>query len=160
MKILIVYYSRTGITGEIARSIQQELGGDFEALQDTRDRSGILGYLRSGLEAALKKQAKLKEVKHDPGQYDLVIIGTPVWSHSISTPVRAYLVRYGKNIKAAAYFATCGSTGIRQALREMEAMVKVKPRARLEIKKTDMKTEGYREKAKLFALELQYATGR
>jgi len=160
MKILIVYYSRTGITGEIARSIQQELGGDLEELQDTRDRSGILGYLRSGLEATLKKQAQIKEVKHDPGQYDLVIIGTPVWSHTISTPVRAYLVHHGKRIKAAAYFATCGSTGIRQTLREMEGLVKVKPRALLEIKKADIKSEGHREKVKLFTLELQYATGR
>ncbi len=160
MKILTVYYSRTDITGEIARAIQQELGGDLEALQDTRDRSGVMGYLHSGLEAALKKQAEIKEVKHDPGQYDLVIIGTPVWSHTISTPVRTYLVRYGKKIKTTACFATCGSTGIRQALREMEAMVKVKPRARLEIKKADMKTEGYREKVKLFTLELQYASKR
>ncbi len=159
MKVLTVYYSRTGMTGKVAREIHRELGGDLEELQDTWDRSGILGYLLSGLKAALKKRATIQEVKNDPGQYDLVVIGTPVWSHTISTPVRAYLERYGKSIKAAACFATCGSTGITKTLRDLESLVRDKPRARLEIKKADLNTDKYREKVKLFTLELLHPSG-
>ncbi len=155
MKALTVYYSRTGTTAEIARMIHKELGGDLEEIQDTRDRSGVLNYLRSALEAAFKKQAKIKEVRYDPGKYDLVVIGTPVWAHNMSTPVRAYLERHKKNFSAAAYFATCGSTGDSKTLQDMENISGLKPRAQLAIKKVDMKPGIYQEKVKQFVRELQ-----
>lgn len=154
MNVLIVYYSRTGITAEIARAIHKEMGGDLEEIQDTRNRSGILGYLRSGLEAALKKQATIKEARNDPGEYDLVLIGTPVWSNNMSTPVRAYLERYKTSFKAAAYFATCGSTGVSKVLRDMENLGDTKARALLEINKAGMKSGGSGEKVKLFVREV------
>ena len=150
MKVLTVFYSRTGITAKIGRAIHQELGGDLEEIQDTRNRRGVLAYLLSGMEAALKKQATIKEVKYDPGQYDLVVIGTPVWSHNMSTPVRPYLERYKASFKAVAYFATCGSTGVSKTLQDMENLGGIKARGLLEIKKGDIQGGAYGEKVRQF----------
>ena len=155
MKTLIVYYSRTGITSKVAKLIHEELGGELEEIKDTRNRDGVMAYLQSCMEAALKKQARIKRTENDAGEYDLVVIGTPVWSHTISTPVRAYLEENKIRFKSTAFFATCGSTGISKTLREMETVCGKKARALLELNKTDMKSGRYQEKTKLFVRELQ-----
>ena len=151
MKVLTVYYSRTGITAKIARMIHDELGGDLEEIKDTRSRSGAFNYLRSGMEAALKMQAKIQAAGHDPGAYDLVVIGTPVWSHTMSTPVRAYLEQYKTSFKACAFFATCGSTGVSKTLGDMETLSGLRGKALLDINKRDHRSGAFREKVKRFA---------
>jgi menaquinone-dependent protoporphyrinogen IX oxidase len=155
LKILTVYYTRTGITAEIARLITEELGGELEEIKDTRNRNGVLAYLLSGMEAALKKQARIIKAKNDPGEYDLVVIGTPVWSHNMSTPVRAYLEENNTRFKNTAFFSTCGSTGISKTLRDMEDLCGKNARALLEIKKNDMKSGKYQEKVKQFVRKLR-----
>ncbi len=146
------------VNGVTSRLISKVLlccfSGDLEEIQNTRDRSGVLNCLRSALEAAFKKQAKIKEVRYDPGKYDLFVIGTPVWAYNMSTPVRAYLERHKTNFSAASYFATCGSTGDSKTLQDMENISGSKPRAQLAIKKVDMKPGIYQEKIKQFVREL------
>jgi len=46
-----------------------------------------------GRDAFLGREADIREPLKDPAGYDLVTVGTPVWSWSLSTPVRAYLAR-------------------------------------------------------------------
>lgn len=159
MKILTVYYSRTGITADIGRSIHEELGGDLEEIKDARNRDGILNYLVAGMEAATKKQANIQPAGYDPGAYDLVVIGTPVWSHNMSTPVRAYLEQYKTSFKSCAFFASCGSTGISNTLREMENLCGHKGKALLDINKHEYRSGAFREKVRLFAGELLGTAG-
>lgn len=146
-----MYYSRSGVTADLGRAVQDELGGDLEEIKDTRNRSGIMGYLRSGMEAALKKQAKIHPPRHEAMAYDLVVIGTPVWSHNMSTPVRAYLEQYKASFKACAFFTTCGSTGASKTLLDMESLSGRKGKAMLAINKHDYRSGAFREKVKLFA---------
>ncbi len=154
MKVLTVYYSRTGITAEVARALHAALGGELEEIKDTRNRAGIINYLYAGMEAALKKAAKIEPARHDPGAYDLVIIGTPVWSHNISTPVRAYLEQNKAKFKACAFFATCASSGAVKTLGDMENLSGVKGKALLDINKKEYRSGAFRKKAEQFAREL------
>ena len=153
MKVLTVYYTWTGTTAQIARAIQQELGGDLEELQATYAPDSS-GYPVLSKEAASRGQAKYHGVKHDPGHYDLVIIGTPVWGFNISSPVRAYLKRYHGKLKAAAFFAICDVSGTSKVLRDMEGYSGLKARAQLEINEADMKSGMYLEKVRGFVCEL------
>jgi flavodoxin len=50
-RVLIVYYSRTGHTRDVARAIRDELGCEIERTADRGRRGGVLGYLRSGFDA-------------------------------------------------------------------------------------------------------------
>ena len=45
------------------------------------NRAGIIGYLFAGRDAVRKKLTKLKPLKFNPTDYDLVIIGTPIWAY-------------------------------------------------------------------------------
>jgi len=103
--VLTVYYTWTGTTRQIARMIQQGLGGDLKELQAAYVQDNA-GYPVLSKEEIYKERATYHAVKHDPGRYDLVIIGTPVWGFNISSPVKTYLKRYHGKFKAVAFFAT------------------------------------------------------
>ncbi len=45
MKVLIVYYSRSGQTRNIAEVIAKKLGAELEEIVDHRNRKGLLGFL-------------------------------------------------------------------------------------------------------------------
>ena len=112
MRTLVVYYSRTGTTRKVAESISHELGSDMEEITENRGRSGIFGFLRSGMEAYTRRIPKINKATHDPTQYDLVLIGSPVWSYNMSSPVRAYIVQNRQGFKAVGFFVTSSNSDV------------------------------------------------
>jgi flavodoxin len=105
-KVLVVYYSRTQTTHNIALDIAQELGADIERITDQKDRTGFVGYMSSGKEATKKVLVDIDMPQKDPANYDLVIVGTPVWAWTMCSPVRTYLTRYGPMMAKVAFFCT------------------------------------------------------
>ena len=79
--ILCVYYSRTGNTEKLVREIAQELKCECVRLDDGVDRSGLAGWLRSGMQAMARQTPEVGDIKTvlPLSAYDLVVIGTPVW---------------------------------------------------------------------------------
>lgn len=116
---LVVFYSRSGFTRRVAQTLAQALGADLEELHDGRNRSGFLGYLRSGMEATFGMLPRLTPLSADPKAYERVIVGTPIWNASVSSPVRSFLVGQGRGCKAVAFFCTLGGSGSARAFRQM-----------------------------------------
>ncbi len=110
-KILIVYYSRTGHTRQIAEAIAAQLKADIEPIQDGRQRLGIRGYLRSLLEAMQSRLIRISAPAKDPAQYDLTVLGTPVWAQNMCSPMRAYISAQRQRFKGVAVFCTQGGSG-------------------------------------------------
>lgn len=154
MKSLVVFYSRTGTTKKAAMEIAKLLKADFEEIIDTKDRKGIIGYLLSGRDAALKKPAKIKKPLKNPASYDLVVIGTPVWAWNMSAPVRACLMQAKGKIKKTAFFCTMGGSGGERAFREMEALLGKKPAAAMDLKMREVIKGEYSEKVRKFVKEI------
>jgi menaquinone-dependent protoporphyrinogen IX oxidase len=121
-RTLVVYYSRTGTTRKVAESIAAALPCDSEALAEGAGRSGMPGYLRSLLEAMRKVPSSTILPGKDPSAYDLVVIGTPVWAWSVSSPVRAYLAANRSRLPAIALFCTFGGAGGERAFAQMEQL--------------------------------------
>ena len=61
--ILCVYYSRTGHTEKLVREIAQELKCECVKLDDGVDRSGLTGWLRSGMQAMARQVPDVGEIK-------------------------------------------------------------------------------------------------
>lgn len=141
-RILVVAYSRTGTTLKLARRIAQALGADLEVLQDVKSRAGWLGYLRSGYEATKGRSGAIRPVREDPSLYDLVILGTPVWSARPATPMLTYLREHGEAIGQAAFFCTMGGTGAERVFAQMRAALPGEPVATLALTQRAVKANG------------------
>jgi flavodoxin len=104
--VLVVYYSRTGKTRQVAEDIATDLGGDIEEIIDTKKRSGPVGFLTAGRDSGRGSLTTIGAPNKDPSAYDLVIVGTPVWNNTVSTPIRTYLSMQKDKIVRSAFFLT------------------------------------------------------
>ena len=118
-RILVVHYSRTGHTRGVAKQLAERLGADLEEINDPTDRTGLFGYQRSGFQAFFKRLPPIAPAIHGPHEYDMVVIGTPIWDMSLSAPVRAYLRRYRAVLPKVAFFCTCGGAGADRVFGQM-----------------------------------------
>jgi flavodoxin len=154
MKTLVVYYSRTGNTKMIAESISKALDSDIEEIIDTEKRSGIIGYIKSGYEASRGKLSEIQEPKYDLSQYDLLIIGTPIWASKMAVPVRAYLKNNMDKIPLLACFSTCGSSGIEKTNQDFAEYTNITPMAYLGVKSSQIKDGSYNAMIDKFVQEV------
>jgi flavodoxin len=159
MRALIAYYSRTGNTKALAREIRVTLGGDLEEIVDRTNRRGILGYLRSGRDGWLNRRSKLAPTAVDPSAFDLVVIGTPVWSASLSSPVRTFLLDHAKTLPAVAFFCTMGGRGSDRVFQQMEAICGKPPIATLARTERQLAVSDLPDAVVAFASRLRGALG-
>lgn len=111
MKILCVYYSRTGKTEKLMEEIARELACETVRLSDGVDRSGLRGWLLSGMQAMARRLPPVTkpETALPLSTYDLVILGTPVWAGRCSAPMRSFLREFGEELREVAYVITRSS---------------------------------------------------
>jgi menaquinone-dependent protoporphyrinogen IX oxidase len=128
-RILVIFFSRSGTTRRIATTLSAMLGGSVEEIVEDRGRGGFLGYCRSVIEARRKRLPNILSARNDPSSFDLVVIGTPVWAWSVSSPVRAYLTANKGRLPAVAFFCTLGGAGSETAFAQMQDIVGKPPRA-------------------------------
>ena len=110
MKVLVVYYSRTGNTRKIGEEVAAALGADVEELKDDVNRGGPVGFVRSGREAKSRTLVNIDPLLHEPSTYDLVVIGTPVWARTMCSPVRTFLLNNDLGNARVAWFCTVGAS--------------------------------------------------
>ncbi len=106
MNALVAFYSRTGNTKKVAEKLTMLANCDAEEIRDTKSRKGVLGWLSAGKTATRKELTTLERTSFDPAAYDVVVIGTPMWNHTVSTPIRTYLTQYKDSFRKVAFFCT------------------------------------------------------
>ncbi len=154
-KMLVVYYSRTGTTRKVAEAAAGALGCAIEEIVDLKKRGGPLGFAVAGKDAALKKLTEIGEMENDPGSYDLVIIGTPVWSFTMSCAVRTWLTREKGRLPAVAFFLTTIQSGIERTFAHMEKLCGKAPIATLALRTKEVSADAHLDKVNAFVAELR-----
>jgi flavodoxin len=124
MKILIAYYSRSGVTGRVAKQIQSATGGDlFEIKVQTPyppDYSDVVQQAKQEIEA--KYKPPLLNDLPDVSSYDMIFIGSPNWWSTIAPPVAAFLSGDSFSGKTVAPFITHGGGGLAGCVADIKAL--------------------------------------
>lgn len=121
MKSLVVYYSRTGNAKFVAETIAAEMGSDIEEIVDLKKREGKLGWMSAGRDATGGRETQIKPTTKVPADYDLIIVGTPVWAWRPSAAIKTYLCKNDLSGKKVALFFTMDNA-LRQAVEKTKAL--------------------------------------
>lgn len=149
-RILVVWYSRTSTTAQVGRELAHLLGADTEVIRDTRSRDGFFGWMRSGYEATMKIRPAIQPVEKDPADYDLVVLGTPVWAGTMASPMRTYICQNRDKFKSVAFFCTQGAATEQKAFDDMADLCGMMPDATLSLQHAVVTKGKYREQLEEF----------
>ena len=122
MKTLVVYYSRTGNTKYVAEKIAENLGAEICEVVDKKSRKGRLAFVTGGYESIRKKLTEI-EVSRTVDNYDLIIIGSPVWANGITPAIRTFINQNDFSNKQIACFVTLKGEDPEKALESMKEAI-------------------------------------
>jgi flavodoxin len=123
MKTLVVYYSRTGKTRFVAEKVASELKAEIEEVVDLKNRSGRIGFLRAGYDATRGNGTEIGETQKSPSDFDLIVVGTPVWNSRPASAISTYLKRSDFAGKIVAVFFTNEGMGEEKAVERTKALI-------------------------------------
>ena len=103
MPKIVIFYSRTGNTKKVAEEYAGKNGIDIYEIKDTVNRKGFVGFIKSAVQALIRKSTPIGEVTADLSNYSRVILCTPIWARTIPSPVRTFIQKYGQLINKVEY---------------------------------------------------------
>jgi flavodoxin len=127
-KILVAYFSWSGNTREIAKSIQKRVGGDlFEIVPATPYPTDYNACLDQSADE-LKRQHRppLKTRVTNMKQYDVIFLGYPNWWATLPMPVASFLEEYDFSGKTIIPFCSHGGGRLGQSI---SAIAKLCPKS-------------------------------
>jgi flavodoxin len=122
VKSLVVYYSRTGNARYVAQTIASQLGAEIEEIVDLKKRSGVLGWLGGGRDARQGKETEISPSIKSPANYDLIVVGSPIWASKPTPAIVTYLKKNDLSGKKVAVFFTQGGKKP-QGVEEIKALI-------------------------------------
>ncbi len=126
MKVLVAYFSASGVTKGVAQQLAEVAGADLheikpeqpytEADLDWRNKQS-----RSSVEMQDKKSrpaitGKMKDMK----DYDVVYVGFPIWWYTCPTIINTFMEAYDFQGKTVIPFATSGGSSIKKACEDLK----------------------------------------
>ena len=117
-KKLVAYFSASGVTEKMAKTLAEVTGADLFEIQPA------VPYTTADLDWMNKKSHSSVEMSNpdsrpeignkipDMGQYDTVFVGFPIWWYVAPTIINTFLESYDFTGKKIATFATSGGSGM------------------------------------------------
>lgn len=123
-KTLIIYYSRSGHTREVAKKIQAQTGGDLLEIETAapypREYADVVQQAKQEIEGDYKPELKTKV--ENIASYDVVFIGSPIWWGTIAPPVASFLAKNDLAGKTVVPFVTHAGSGLAQSVGDIKKL--------------------------------------
>ena len=119
--VLVIYFSHTGTTKEVAAYLHELVGGDLVELIPVEAYPE--GY-SAALDPAKQEQREnarpaIKDPLESIDQYEVIYLGYPIWWGTVPMIVNTFLESYDFTGKTVIPFATSGGTGISQSVKDI-----------------------------------------
>lgn len=108
MKALVLYYSYSGNAEGIAQRIQQRLDCDIQEIVPVTPYSEDFDTVVDQSEQKVKDgfEPEIRPFEHNPADYDVIVLGTPVWWYTFASPTKSALSSIDWTGKRLYAFAT------------------------------------------------------
>ena len=127
MKVLVAYFSASGVTEGMAKQLADVTDGDLHKIQpaqpyteadlDWRDKQS-----RSTLEMQDKNsRPAITDKLTNMQDYDVIYVGFPIWWYTAPTIINTFMESYDFKGKTVIPFATSGGSDIKKACEDLKA---------------------------------------
>jgi flavodoxin len=105
-KVLILYYSFEGSTKKIAEYLANNLQVDIKRVEPVNElkSKGFSKFLWGGSQVIMKKTPEIKVLNINIDDYDLIILGSPIWAGNFAPPIYTMFEKGLIKNKKIAYF--------------------------------------------------------
>ena len=122
-KVLIAYFSWGGNTRKLAFLIHSEIGGDIVEIKPAKAYPDEYKQTTEVAKEEIANNARpeITTKIDDIGQYDVILIGYPIWWGTVPPAVRTFLETNDLTGKVLLPFATSGGGGLGSSIADISA---------------------------------------
>lgn len=126
-KTIVVYFSATGTTKDVAKRIAKITGADLQEIMPQQPYTAAdLNWndknSRSSVEMANpKSRPAIQSLETDMSKYDVIFIGYPIWWDLAPTVVNTFIENHRLKGKTVIPFATSGGSTIRNSVVQLKS---------------------------------------
>ena len=126
-KVLVAYFSASGVTEGVAKQLAEVTGGELHKIlpeqpytdadldwRDKQSRSSVEMKDKSSRPAITNKLTNMQD-------YDVVYVGFPIWWYTAPTIINTFMEAYDFKGKTVIPFATSGGSSIKKACEDLKA---------------------------------------
>ena len=126
-KVLVAYFSASGVTEGVAKQLAEVTGGELHKIlpeqpytdadldwRDKQSRSSVEMKDKSSRPAITNKLTNMQD-------YDVVYVGFPIWWYTAPTIINTFMESYDFKGKTVIPFATSGGSSIKKACEDLKA---------------------------------------
>ena len=126
-KVLVAYFSASGVTEGVATQLAEVTGGELLKIQpeqpytdadldwrDKQSRSSVEMQNKNSRPAITNKLTNMQD-------YDVVYVGFPIWWYTCPTIINTFMEAYDFKGKTVIPFATSGGSSIKKACEDLKA---------------------------------------
>lgn len=125
--VLVVVYSYTGTSRRVADLLSSQHGWPVAEIRETQPRRGALGSLRCVLDSLLRRHPAIRYDGPSPGNFDAVVLVSPIWMLQLAGPMRSFLALQGSRLPSVAVISVMGGQGASNAAAEVGALLGREP---------------------------------
>lgn len=123
-KVLVLYFSETGNTQALAKTISDQVGGDFRRIEPVTAYPGedeLTDYAKA--EKENNERPAMKALDVNPEEYDVIFIGYPIWWYTMPMIIYTFLDEYdlsGVTIVPYNTHEGSGDSGTYETIQDLE----------------------------------------
>lgn len=127
-KVLVAYFSASGVTAQVAERLAKETGADlFEIEPEIPYTDEDLDWQDKGSRSSVEMSDRgcrpaIRSKVGDMNQYQVVFIGFPVWWYREPSIIDTFMEAYDFTGKTVIPFATSGGSPMGEAGKNMQAL--------------------------------------
>ena len=128
-KTLVAYFSASGVTGSVARTLSDALKADlYEIAPAVRYTDADLDWRNAASRSSLemKDKSSRPEIVDTPvniADFDTILVGFPIWWYVAPTIVNTFLEKHDFSGKKLILFATSGGSGFGKTVDSLKGSV-------------------------------------
>ncbi len=126
MKTIILYYSRTRKTAQVAETLQRELKSDIIEIKDAKNRNNALNYMGAAIDAFRENKTRIIPQTVDLSSYGLIYVGTPVWAAKPTPAIVSMIDSCDFQGKDVIIFVTAGRSGTSRTIQRMKEKIELR----------------------------------
>ena len=128
MKILVSYFSASGVTKKVSTQLADLLNADLEEIKPIQKYSNEdLDWQNSRSRSSLEmkdenSRPQIEKPIHDLSSYDVIFVGYPIWWYVEPRIVDTYLDNFNLDGKRIIPFATSGGSSIGGSIKHLKEL--------------------------------------
>ena len=126
-KVLVAYFSASGVTKGVAQKLAEVTGGTLHEIKPAvaytdADLDWHKKQSRSSVEMQDKKsRPAITDKLTNMQDYDIIYVGFPIWWYTCPTIINTFMEAYDFKGKTVIPFATSGGSSIKKACEDLKA---------------------------------------